>query len=256
MPDVVANFRAADGYSHWERWVEWPLVGLALLFLAVLILPLAEPLTPAEKHALDAANVAIWAVFVLDYAVRLFLALDRRRFVRGHVLDLIVIVVPFLRPFRLLRLFAIVVSATRRAGGLVVRQVTLYVAAVAIIVAATSAVVVYNAERQASGSNIHTLGDSLWWAVTTVTTVGYGDRYPVTGTGRLMAVVLMLTGIALVGVITAAVASYFVNLVRQATTAQADEDATDKHELLLAEIQALRASVDALHARLDTGVLE
>ena len=116
--------------------------------------------------------------------------------------------------------------------------------------------VVYNAERQAPGSNIHTLGDSLWWAATTVTTVGYGDRYPVTGTGRVMAVMLMLTGIALVGVVTAAVASYFVNLVRQATTAQADEDASDKHELLLAEIQALRASVDALHARLDVKALE
>ena len=59
---------AADGYSRWERWVEWPLVGLALLFLAVLILPLAEPLTPAQKHALDVANVAIWAIFVVDYA--------------------------------------------------------------------------------------------------------------------------------------------------------------------------------------------
>lgn len=251
MISRLQGFRQNDGFARWERYAEWPLVGLALVFLVVLILPLAAPLTDAERHALDIANVTIWAVFVIDYSTRLYLTLDRRQFARSHILDLIVIAVPFLRPFRLLRLVAIVVSTTRRAGGLVVRQVTLYVIAVAVIVTATSAVVVYNAERDAPGSNIRSLGDALWWAITTATTVGYGDRYPVTTTGRLVAGLLMVTGIALVGTITASVAAYFVNLVRTSATADAASDATDERNQLLAEVAALRTSVEALHAKFD-----
>jgi len=181
--------------------------------------------------------------------------MERQVFVKTHVLDLVVIAVPFLRPFRLLRLFAIVVSTTRRAGGLVVRQVLLYVLAVTVIISATAAVIVYNAERDVPGSNIKTLGDSLWWAATTATTVGYGDRFPVTTTGRLMAGVLMVTGIALVGTITASVAAYFVNLVRKSSTAATEEAASDDREDLLSRIEALQVSVDRLHQRLD-GMVE
>jgi voltage-gated potassium channel len=65
-------------------------------------------------------------------------------------------------------------------------------------------------EHQAKGSNIHNFGDALWWAIVTVTTVGYGDKYPVTAGGRGVATVLMFVGIGLIGVLTATVASYFV----------------------------------------------
>src|SRR5215831_11169135 len=65
-------------------------------------------------------------------------------------------------------------------------------------------------EENAKNSNIHNFGDALWWAIVTVTTVGYGDRYPVSAGGRGVAVVLMLIGIGLIGVLTATVASYFV----------------------------------------------
>ena len=65
-------------------------------------------------------------------------------------------------------------------------------------------------ESNAPGSNIHTYKDALWWAVVTVTTVGYGDRYPVTEGGRLVATVLMFVGIGLIGVLTATVASFFM----------------------------------------------
>lgn len=67
-----------------------------------------------------------------------------------------------------------------------------------------------SSESNAKGSNIHSFGQALWWAVVTVTTVGYGDKYPVTAGGRGVAVVLMLVGIGLIGVLTATVASYFV----------------------------------------------
>jgi voltage-gated potassium channel len=250
----LRRFRAEGGYQRWDRSAEWPLVVLGLLFLVILILPLAEPLSEDQSHALDVANVAIWAVFVIDYFTRLYLAPSRRQFVRTHILDLIVIAVPFLRPFRILRLFAIVVSTTRRAGGLAVRQVTLYVVAVAVIITSTAAVVVYDAERQGTGS-IKTLGDAFWWAFATVTSVGYGDAVPTTQVGRWVAVVLMITGIALIGTITAAVASWFVNIVRTASTADADDDDdehTDAMKALQAQVAELTTEARALRTEIAT----
>jgi voltage-gated potassium channel len=79
-------------------------------------------------------------------------------------------------------------------------------------------------ELHARGSNIHGFADALWWAVVTVTTVGYGDKFPVTAAGRGVAVVLMLVGIGLIGVLTATVASFFVQQT-------ADEQTTDLQDL-------------------------
>jgi voltage-gated potassium channel len=72
-------------------------------------------------------------------------------------------------------------------------------------------------EEKAKGSNIHNYPDALWWAIVTVTTVGYGDRFPITGGGRTVAVILMLVGIGLIGVLTATVASVFIKEHTDAT---------------------------------------
>jgi voltage-gated potassium channel len=255
----LSDFRSDGGYERWENWTEWPLVGLAVIFLVVLILPLAHPISPGVSRGLDVANVLIWALFAVDYLLLLYLALDRRRYVRTHVLELLVVVLPFLRPFRLLRLFAIVSSTTRRAGGRLVQRVTTFAVLTAVTVVATSAVVVFDAEKSAPDRNIKTLGDSMWWALTTVTTVGYGDRYPVTAEGRLIASLLMLTGIALLGVITAAVAAWFVNVVRDSATvaevqARANEiDLTDQISELITKMDTMHAELAALRAQLQTG---
>jgi voltage-gated potassium channel len=81
-----------------------------------------------------------------------------------------------------------------------------------IFVAYISAIQITIAERTVDGSNIKNFGDGLWWAITTVTTVGYGDRYPTTTEGRLIAIALMIMGISLMGVITASVAAWFVKM--------------------------------------------
>jgi voltage-gated potassium channel len=180
----------------------------------------------------------IWAIFAIDYGLRLYLALDRWRFVKSHPLDLIVIAVPFLRPLRLLRLFAIVGVASRRAGHGLHGRATVYVVGVALVVMFASALVVFEAERDAEAGNIDSLGDALWWSMTTVTTVGYGDAFPTTLTGRLTAVALMLTGIALLGVLTAAVAAWFVDRLRAEEAEEVDET--------LREVRALREEVAAL----------
>jgi voltage-gated potassium channel len=84
---------------------------------------------------------------------------------------------------------------------------------------------VLDAEQDASGANITTFGDALWWSATTVTTVGYGDLFPVTTTGRFVAVALMLVGIACIGAITAGVAAWLVAQVEADARAEAKDDA-------------------------------
>ncbi|HET8766046.1 MAG TPA: potassium channel family protein, partial [Pedococcus sp.] len=117
-------------------------------------------------------------------------------------------------------------------------RVVVSVATSVVVVAFVASLAALDAERGAEGANITTFGDALWWSATTVTTVGYGDRYPVTGQGRIVAVALMVTGIALLGVITAAIASWFVEKVSEV---QAAEDRTTAHVGELAEeVRALR----------------
>src|SRR4051812_28602557 len=104
MARRLAQLRSGDAYARWERRTDAPLLVLALLFVVVLALPLLVDLSAPAQLAVSAANVAIWLVFAVDYVVRLALAVDRWRFVRTHPLDLLVVVVPFLRPLRALRL--------------------------------------------------------------------------------------------------------------------------------------------------------
>ncbi|MDP9406822.1 MAG: hypothetical protein M3P95_02755 [Actinomycetota bacterium] len=113
--------RAAERSTRWSRATDGPLLVAAVAFLVVLLVPLYRPDLPDEVlEALRVANVALWLVFGVDYAVRLLLAPDRRAYVRGHLADLATLAVPFLRPLRLLRLVRVaglLGTATRRASG-------------------------------------------------------------------------------------------------------------------------------------------
>jgi voltage-gated potassium channel len=93
---------------------------------------------------------------------------------------------------------------------------------VAVMAVGLGAVAVLDAERKAPRANIKSFGDALWWACSTVMTVGYGDRYPVTTEGRVIAVVLMVVGIGMVGVITASVATWMVSQVQREKSANYD----------------------------------
>jgi voltage-gated potassium channel len=247
-----AGPRTSEGYDAWVRATDWLLIGLSLAFVFVLVAPLAFPhLTPDQQTALNAANIAIWLVFLVDYLVRLYLAPERWRFVRTHVIDLLVVAVPFLRPFRLLRLFAILAEFTRRTQRSLAGQATVLVFTVAGVIMTVCAIVVFNVERTNHSSNIKTFPDALWWAVSTVTTVGYGDKYPHTEAGRAVAVVLMLTGIALVGTMTAAIAAWFVGSNQKANRKAAEEDedqAQAERSILLAEMAAVRTALDEVRS--------
>ena len=143
---------------------------------------------------------------------------------------------------RLLRLLTLLCFVNRRASSSLRGQVIVYVVGLTSLVLLLSSLAVLDAERGRDGANIDDFGDALWWSATTVTTVGYGDRFPVTGTGRLIAVALMLAAIALLGVVTASFASWLIE--RVAEVEEAGQAATRRDvAALTAEVAALRAEL-------------
>jgi voltage-gated potassium channel len=234
---------STNNVQRWEHRAEWPLAGAALAFLAAYAWPILEPGLPSAGRA--GCRVVIyltWVLFVLDYVARLLLAEHRLQFVGKHIVDLVVIALPILRPLRLLRLVMLLQVLNRRAADSLRGRVITYVAGATALIITCAGLAILDAERGHRGANINNYGDALWWALTTITTVGYGDRYPVTGQGRLVAAGLMLAGIALLGVVTAAIASWLIEQVRQV---EADAQVVTQHDLV-----RLRADIDALRQEL------
>jgi voltage-gated potassium channel len=151
------------------------------------------------------------------------LAEERPSYVASHWYDVALIALPLLRPLRLLRLLALARMLNRSAATSLVGRATTYAAGISIMALGLGAIAVLDVEQDAAGANITTFGDALWWSATTVTTVGYGDHFPVTTQGRLIAVALMLVGIALIGVITASVATWMIGQVQRDEAAETHE---------------------------------
>ncbi|HET7399574.1 MAG TPA: potassium channel family protein [Intrasporangium sp.] len=240
--------------ARWEARTGWVLTCLALAFLGAYALPILDTgLSPATQVACAWVTWAAWALFAADFAVRLSLSSDRRGFVRDNLIDLVIVVLPTLRPLRPLRLVTSLSVLIRHAGSSLRGRVLTYVAGSAALVIVVAALAVLDAERGAPGANIRSFPDALWWAVTTVTTVGYGDRYPTTGEGRFVAGGLMLAGIALLGVITAGFAASLVDRVREV---EEETGAATRRDVaaLTAEVAALRAEL--VQARSERGLAE
>jgi voltage-gated potassium channel len=250
--------RRAEAFSKFCSAVEGPMLVLAGLMLPVLIVPIIVRLRGAMAASFDAASYLIWAAFILEYLAKIALAPDRWRFVRGNPLDLLVVAIPFLRPLRLLRLLRLL-RVLRLAwlgtwAADAIRGVTrvlrhrgfhFVLLSVAVLVFAGAAAE-FAFEAHAPGSNIRSYGDALWWAMVTITTVGYGDKVPVTAAGRGVAVVFMVTGVAMFGLLTATISSYFAEVGKDGLGQRIEglRQQLDNVEQLLAAVLAERAAVN------------
>jgi voltage-gated potassium channel len=228
--------------QRWERYAEWPLAAAALLFLALFSdQVLARPQGP-HAHVLWLVSWAIWGLFVLDYGVRLCLASNRRRWFVHHLLDFAIVALPLLRPLRLLRLLVLIEVLQKAVGDAFRGRIVVYTVSGVLLLIYTASLAVFDKERYQHGATINSFGKALWWSITTVTTVGYGDVYPVTNTGRVVAVLLMVGGISLVGVVTAALASWIIQTVSEEETMS--QAATAAHiEELRGEIRELAKEI-------------
>jgi voltage-gated potassium channel len=212
---------------------EWLMALLAILVIPALVMERRAP-TPEIRTAAVILNWIIWLAFVIEFAVR-WIADGRRSFPRRAWFDVVLIAVTppigvpdsmqgfrtlrALRVLRLFRAFGVIAMALRLGRRHFGKRQFHYVGLVAIATVLLGAAGIYVVEGDENRA-ITGYGDALWWAVVTATTVGYGDVSPVTAEGRLIAVVLMLTGIGVIGVFTATVASFFFEHEQQSDSAE------------------------------------
>lgn len=237
--------------ERYEAKTSTLMIVLSLVFLVVYAINVIQTgFPPWLVTTATSINRVIWFVFGADLAVRVLLAERRVSWVLRHPIDVLSVLVPPLRPLRLLTAFSAGQSLLARQGGF--RRTGQAVVSSAGMLILIGALVELSFEQDAPGALITNFGDAVWWAITTTTTVGYGDMYPVTVRGRIVAGMLMVVGIAVLGAVTATVAAWFVDMADSGHHAAEDAAAGDLPAAVATAQQELDDSPAAL---LDTDKL-
>jgi voltage-gated potassium channel len=246
-----------------EHYTTAPALVLSFTMLCALIVPLAVHLPPSIEKIDDRVGWAAWLLFATEYAIRLYAALDRKAFFRENLTDLAVIASVLPIPLvagnaaafsfvRACRVFIVAFEIGKDISHLCRARNVPYAIAIVALAIVTCGVLAYHFESTVKGANITDPGDGMWWALTTITTVGYGDRYPVTWHGRFIATVLMFIGIAFTGIISAALVSVFL---RKTEDEVEEEDLKFEERVqhaIAVELQPIRAKLDAIAETLKT----
>jgi voltage-gated potassium channel len=220
--------------AAYEARTQQPLDLLALATLWLVVVPRGD-YGHGVTYIVLAFRIALSVVYGIDIAIRSALSPRHVHYALTHPLALVSVAFP---PVRVLFSIRLVQSMFRRG------HLARFLTAAAVLVL-NSAVIVYLIERHAPGANIHTLGDAVWWSFVTVTTVGYGDFYPVTTGGRITACFIMGTGLLTLAVVTAQVASSFV-AQGSSRARSAREDEAARREVTLAELDQRLARIEHL----------
>lgn len=221
---------------------------LSIYVLVALFVQTIFPLSPETNLLIDRFDFAVCIVFIYDFFVRLYKAESKASFLKWGWIDLVssipmfealrwgrlirvIRILRILRAFRSTKILLSYIFQNRAQGTFAT------VALISIILVLFSSIAILNLEN-APESNIKTPADALWWAFVTITTVGYGDKFPVTHEGRFIAALLITAGVGLFGTFTAYIASHFLE----------SERAKEESEIqqLIAEVRLLRERVEAL----------
>ena len=238
-PDSPKQVRAAHRLVVYENKTAWLMVVLALTYLVLYSFYVLEPdFTDSQRSLLNLGMNAIWIVFIVDLLIRAFLAPHFFAYLIHHPIDVIAVAIPALRVLRVLRVLTAGQWLISRGSRLRFGRTATAVVIAFIFVTYLASLAVLNAERGAPGAKIETFPDALWWSIVTMSTVGYGEYYPVTPNGRIIAAALMVVGISLLGLVGASVATSVVNRLSGKTRKGQDE--------VKAQLQALASEVAAL----------
>ena len=208
--------------DRWQHGTDLPLAIASLVFLGAYAVHVLAPGLPGGVHDLFLSlTYGAWGLFAVDYGVRWRISGDGPYFVRRQWLDTVVLLLPLLRPVRIVRTYE---AMQRRHGHTrlaLQARVMAYASLSIALLGFAGALAVYQVERGAPNATIRTFGDSVWWTCSTLSTVGYGDVTPVTTLGRTIAVGLMACGIALLGAVTGS----FSSMLLQRFALEGEEDA-------------------------------
>jgi voltage-gated potassium channel len=241
-----------DRQRYIERIFEIPVVVAALLVIPVVVVEATSSIGKPWTTIAAVVNWAIWSVFAAELVSYLVVVRDRWRWLREHPLEVIIVVLtpPFLpsslqaiRALRLLRLVRLLrlAQVARRIFSM---QGLRYVALLAVLTALGGGAAFAAVEKG------HTTWDGVWWAISTMTTVGYGDVYPKTTPGRFIGIVVMLVGIGFIAILTGAVAQRFISTEIEEVVESSEEIGATEVEVL-AELREVRLRLDRLEARLE-----
>jgi voltage-gated potassium channel len=241
-PDEPTGY-STSALQRWRARTDGPLLVIAIGSLPLLLLEFDRPtLVRSDRMFLDAVNVIVLAAFAIDYVVELALVRRRALYVRKEWTSLVIVVsqalalLPGLAGFGVLRalrgaravraiavifrLVAIGGAAAKEGRHLLVKRAARFALSMAALTWLASAAAFMLAENTDTNGHPYSFADALWWSISTITTVGYGDIFPVTPVGRLIAGMTMVVGISTFAVVTAKVAEFLVRADQEAKEAE------------------------------------
>lgn len=203
------------------------------------------------SNVLQTLDMLVCIVLLTDFGIRFYKAESKLTFLflKWGWIDLIASIpnCPILRVGRLVRILRVIrllraIRATHKITSLLLKnQLQTGVASViltAFLLVMFCSIGILICEQQNPDANIKTAGDAIWWSVTTITTVGYGDKYPITTEGRIVAMILMITGIGLFGILSGLAAAFFVGSKQQGIVHEENK--------ILARLEKLEEKIDRL----------
>lgn len=241
-------------YNHFysiKTKFEYPMVFLTLLLLALIVAEVSFDLSPLAHNLLSLFDFLIWSAFLCELIVLTYLAPDKLRYLKSAWYNILIVLLPSLRLTRLfyiesllifeknlvnfarlfatllgtdtqlVRVFPLLARSAYTAKSLIkkhkINSIFIVVVGLILILGPLGAVF----ERQSEAGNIRTISDGIWWGIVSITTVGYGDRFPVTFPGRVIGIMLMTIGVVTFSTLTATIASGMVE----------DAEAKDREKL-------------------------
>lgn len=233
-----------------DRYLDVPLALASIVVVLLAVIQLTGEVSPEWSGRVEALGWGIWSLFFLEFAVKFALAPVKRHYLKKNWLDVLVLLLPFLRVLRVLRvlrttqglpLFRLLVFGGRGSSStlaLLKRRRLGQLALVSAMVILISAALGFMLEEDAPGSNIQTFGDALWWSAALITTVS-SELYPVTAGGRVLAFLMMLYAVGVFSYFIASIASVLVD--SDARHAKVEEVQKEGVELTERELAALRS---------------
>ncbi|HTB83446.1 MAG TPA: ion transporter [Candidatus Sulfotelmatobacter sp.] len=227
---------------------------IAILVLSIVVLgalgaDMAFKLPKQVSEILQNLDTTVCVLLFVDFWIRFYKAESKLAFIKWGWIDLVASIpnIPVLRVGRFVRILRVIrllraIRATQKISSLLLKDkiqtgiTSVVLSAFLLIIFCSIAILI--CEQQDPNANIKTAGDAIWWSVSTITTVGYGDTYPVTGEGRIVAMILMVSGIGLFGVLSGCAASFFVGSKEKSIVREENK--------ILAQLEKLEEKIDQL----------
>ena len=242
---TLSKYRGEKNLAAWEDRSSRPMFVASVLYLLAFAAPIMSTrIQEPYDGYLNILQLILWGLFAADYCIRLYLAPRRLYFITHNLMNLAIVLLPAWRIVSFLAM--IYMTANRQYKRLSELAVKLFgYTAIFIIMFALA---IYSVESSEPGAMIRDLPTAYWWTFTTLATVGYGDVYPITGIGRVIAVVVMLYGVGMVAVATGALASWIIEKIGGREEQEYPATKADVDDLRQ-EISELRALLAREYAR-------